>query len=335
MKAIVQRGYGRPEAVLSLEEVAQPSLGDDQVLVRVRAASVHPDVWHVVTGRPWFLRVIGSGFFRPKVKVPGTDIAGEIEAIGRNVTRFEVGDAVFGEIVRGHQWKNGGAYAEYAAVSQAMLELKPQSLSFQQAAAVPTSGLIAHQGMRDEGRVAPGDKVLVNGAGGAVGTFAVQIAKAYGAEVTAVDSPNKLAMLTTIADHVVDYTSEDFTTGTTRYDLIFDVPGNRSFDDLKRALVEGGRYVLIGHDDFGRRGNRLIGGTIGRILKLQILAPFGRRNDADSTTKTEDPLAVLAEFLETGSISPTIDSTFPLADAAKAIRFIAEGQPTGKVVLVI
>lgn len=335
MKAIVQHGYGPPEAVLSLREVAEPSIGDDEVLVRVRAASVHPDVWHVVTGRPWFLRVIGSGLLRPKVKVPGTDVAGEVEALGQNVTRFHIGDAVFGEIVRGHQWKNGGAYAEYAAVPQDMLELKPQPLTFEQAAAVPTSGLIAHQGMRDEGHVGPGEKVLVNGAGGAVGTFAVQIAKAYGAEVTAVDSTKKMDMLHTIADHVIDYTSQDFTTGSERYDLIFDVPGNRSFEDLKGALAENGRYVLIGHDDYGRSGNRVLGGTIGRIIKLQLLAPFGRRVDTDAPAKTENPLAVLKELLEAGTITPVIDSTFPLTDAATAIRYIADGQPQGKVVLAV
>ena len=300
MRAIVQHRYGPADRVLELREIEKPVIRDDEVLLQVHAASLHTDVWHVVTGRPFMLRLMGAGLRRPKNRVPGTDVAGRVEAVGAGVTRLEPGDQVFGEIIRGHQWKNGGAYAEYVAAPAASLALKPANVSFEQAAAVPTSGLIALQGVRHEGHVEPGHRVLVNGAGGAVGSFAVQIAKAFGAEVTAVDSAEKLDMLRSIgADHVIDYTKEDFTRNGERYDVIVDIPGNRLFDDLKRSLADGGRYALIGHDSFGAKGNRFFGGTIGRILKLQLFAPFGRHKDPKTAdSESAEPLAVLAELLE-------------------------------------
>jgi len=337
MKAIVQRRYGRPENVLELRDIAKPDLGDDQVLVRVHAASMHPDVWHVVNGWPYALRLMGSGLLKPRQSVPGTDIAGRVEAVGKKTTRFQPGDEVFGEIVKGHQWKNAGAYAEYAAVRESALALKPENITFEQAAAVPTSGLIAFQGIHRDGQVQPGQNVLINGAGGAVGTFAVQIAKAAGAHVTAVDGTDKLDMLQSIgADLVIDYTKDDFTQDGERYDLILDIPGNRSFDDLKRVLGDDGRYVIIGHDNYGASGNRLFGGTIGRVLKLQLFAPFGRRpRDRDATTATEEPFAVLTQLIEAGQIMPVIDKTFPLSEVAQAIRYLEAGNAKGKIVIAI
>jgi len=335
MRAMIQHRYGPPEAVLELMEVDRPEVGDEEVLVRVKAASMHPDVWHVVHGWPYMLRLMGAGLRRPKVRVPGIDLAGRVEATGKAATRFQPGDEVFGEIVKGHQWKNAGAYAEYAIVPEERLELKPSNLSFEQAAAIPTSGLIALQGVDREGRARSGDNVLVNGAGGAVGSLAVQIAKALGAKVTAVDNSYKQDTLRSIgADRVIDYTLEDFTLGDERYDLILDIPGNRSFDDLKRVIAPGGRYVLIGHDQYGAQGNRWIGGTIGSILKLQLLAPFGRApKDAPAPVATANPLAFLKELAEAGKLTPAIDRAFPLAEVPEAISYLAEGRAAGKIVI--
>ena len=252
MQAIVQDRYGPFEEVLRLEEVDRPQVADDEVLIRVRAASVHPDVWQVVTGHPAVLRLMGAGIRRPKQRIPGTDVAGIIESVGARVTRFEVGDAVFGEIVDGHQWHNGGAFAEYVAAPVTKLASKPAQVSFEQAATVPSSGLIALQGVCEQGHVEAGQRVLVNGAGGGVGSFAVQIAKAHGAHVTAVDRTDKLETLRSIgADEVIDFTQQDYTTRGERYDLIVDIPGNRSLKELKRALEPDGLYVLIGHELYG------------------------------------------------------------------------------------
>src|SRR5512132_2776073 len=246
MKAIVQERYGAPD-VLVLREVDEPMAGDDQVLVRVRAASVHADVWHVMRGKPYVLRIMGAGLRKPKDRVPGTDLAGHVESVGTNVTRFRPGDEVFGQSLAVNLWRNGGAFAEYAAVSEARFERKPAGLTFEQAAAVPTSGSIAVQGVRDEGRVQSGQTVLINGAGGAVGTFAVQLAKAYGANVTGVDAPAKRDVLRSIgADQVLDYTQDDFTRRDERYDFILDIAGNHPWSECRRALTPDGTYVLSG-----------------------------------------------------------------------------------------
>lgn len=337
MRAIVQHGYGRPEEVFELAEIDKPSPGPDEVLVRVRAASMHPDVWHVVRGWPYMLRLIGSGLRKPKVPVPGIDLAGVVEAVGAGATSFQPGGEVFGEIVKGHQWKNAGAYAEYVAVPEAKLERKPANLTFEQAAALPTSGLLALQGLRTEGRLEPGDRVLINGAAGAVGSLAVQIAKALDASVTAVDSPAKQnTMRAAGADRVIDCEQEDFTLSDDRYDLILDIPGNRPFEGLKRVLAEGGRYVLIGHDQYGAKGNRWFGGTIGRIIKLQLLAPFGRtRKDGRPRVEMGNPLVVLRELAETGKLVPVIDRTFPLAEVPAAVAHQASGKAVGKVVIAV
>src|SRR6266851_3370485 len=273
MKAIVQERYGSPDD-LELRDVETPVVGDDEVLVRVRAASVHPDVWHVVTGRPYVLRLMGAGVFRPKNPIPGTDMAGIVESVGKGVSRFRPGDPVFGETIPAQQWTNGGAFAEYVSVPQDLLALKPDNITFEQAASVPTSGYIALQNLRDPSRLRPGQTVLINGAGGGVGTLALQLAKAYGAHVTAVDSTRKLGMLRSLgADEVIDFTEEDFTQRGVRYDLIVDVPGNHPFSACRRALKPDGRYVLIGHERFGASGKRVFG-LIPHFLTLIFLSRF-------------------------------------------------------------
>jgi NADPH:quinone reductase-like Zn-dependent oxidoreductase len=333
VKAIVQERYGAPE-VLELREVDTPAVGDDEVLVRVRAASVHADVWHAVRGVPFVLRIMGSGLRRPRNPVPGTDLAGQVEAVGGNVTRFRPGDEVFGQTVGANLWGNGGTYAEYAAVAEARLERKPANLSFEQAAVVPTSGPIAVQGLRDEGRLRHGQRVLINGAGGAVGTFAVQFAKAYGADVTAVDGTEKIDRLRSIgADQVVDYAREDFTRIGERYDLILDIPGNHPWSELRRALTRDGTYVLIGHDQYGRAGRRWIG-SLGRFAKLIVLSPFTSQVHPFRGAKDPgDRLLVMKELIEAGKITPVIDRAFPLSEASAAIRYLESGQAFGKVVI--
>ncbi|HUF58409.1 MAG TPA: NAD(P)-dependent alcohol dehydrogenase [Actinomycetota bacterium] len=335
MKAIVQERYGSPD-VLELREIDRPTAGDDEVLVRVRATSVHPDVWHALRGVPYVLRIMGSGSRRPKNAVPGTDLAGSVESVGRNVMRFRPGDEVFGPSIGANLWRNGGTYAEYAAVPEAGLERKPANLTFEQAAAVLTSGQIAVQGIRDEGRVQSGQKVLINGAGGGVGTTAVQLAKAYGADVTAVDSPGKLDMLRSIgANRVLDYTQEDFTRSAERYDLVLDIAGNHPWSDLKRALTPEGIYVLIGHDQYGGSGHRWVG-SLGRFFKLMVIAPFvSQLHPFRGAKDPGDRLVVLKELIEAGKITPVIDRTFPLSEVPEAIRYLETGQVQGKVVITV
>ena len=335
MKAIVQEKYGSAD-VLELREIDKPTAGDDEVLVRVRAASLHPDVWHAVKGVPFVLRVMGSGLRKPKHGVPGTDLAGHVESVGKNVTRFQPGDEVFGLSVLANLWRNGGAYAEYAAVPETRLQLKPADLTFEQAAAVPTSGSLAVQAVRDEGRVRSGQRVLINGAGGAVGTFAVQLAKAYGANVTGVDSPAKLDMLRSIgADRVIDYTKEDFTRSGERYDVVLDIAGTRPWSASKRALTPDGTYVLIGHDQYGASGHRWFG-SLGRFFKLMVISPFvSHLHPFRGTKDPGDRLVVLKELIEAGKITPVIDRTFPLSEVPEAIRYLESGQTRGKIVIVV
>ncbi len=334
MKAIVQHKYGSPD-VLELTDMATPSIAADEVLVRVRAASVHADVWHVIAGRPFVLRLMGAGLLRPKSPIPGTDLAGTIEAVGGEVGSLRPGDEVFGEVVRGHQWKNGAAFAEYASVPAKALALKPATVSFEEAAAVPTSALIALSNIREVGGVVEGDRVLVNGAGGGVGVFAMQIAAALGGHVTGVDSAAKLdTMRLAGADEVIDYKKRDFTTSAEPYDLIIDIPGNRSFADLKRALVEDGRYILIGHDHYGDTGSRWIGTTIPRMLKLEATAPFGRRKRRDKADEADpDPMETIRQMLESGQLRPVIDRTFQLEQTAEALRYLMAGVARGKIVV--
>ena len=335
MRAIVQESYG-PAELLQLRDVEPPAVGERDVLVRVKAASLHPDVWHMLRGEPRVLRLMGAGLVRPKRPIPGTDLAGVVEATGPDVTRFDVGDEVFGKTVGANSWRNGGAYAELATVREDLLERKPANLTFEQAAASPDSGTIAIQGVRDEGRLQRGQRVLINGAGGGVGTFAVQVAKVLGAvDVTAVDVTQKLERLRSIgADRTLD-AAEDFTAAGERYDVILDIPGNRPFAAIKRALTAEGTYVLIGHDAFGREGRRWVG-SIGRFLELLIRSPFEKQLPGLRGAKDPgDRMQLLTTLLEDGAVVPVIDRTFPLAEVPSAIRYLETGAAIGKIVITI
>jgi NADPH:quinone reductase-like Zn-dependent oxidoreductase len=334
MKAIVQDTYGSPD-VLELREIEKPTVKDDEVLVRVLAASVHPDVWHLVSGLPYVLRIMGAGLLRPKNTVPGTDVAGHVESVGKNVTQFQQGDEVFGETIKGFQWTNGGAYAEYVSVPEDSLALKPANITFEQAAAVPTSGLIALQNLPNEGWLHSGQSVLVNGAGGGVGTIAVQLAKAYGANVTGVDHTTKLDMVRSIgADQVIDYTKEDFTQSGERYDLVFDIPGNHPFSACRGVLAPNGKYVLIGHDGFGQGAGRWLG-SIPRVLKLVALSPFVSQLPTlnFSMPDKKNQMVVVKLLMESGKLTPVIDRTYSLGEVPEAIRYLEEGYARGKVVI--
>jgi NADPH:quinone reductase-like Zn-dependent oxidoreductase len=332
MKAIVQDRYGPPEQ-LRLRIVDRPAAGADEVLVRVRAASLHPDVWHVVRGRPRVLRVMGAGLRRPKQTIPGTDVAGVVEAVGQGVTRFQPGEEVFGESLKGYSWRNGGAYAEYVAAPEEALARKPARLTFEQAAALPTSGFIVLTNLRGH-EIRPGQRVLVNGAGGGVGSLAVQLAKARGAEVTAVDRPAKLKMLRELgADEVIDCTREDFTANARRYALIVDVAGNQPFSRCRRALTPDGKYVLIGHDHFDAGWV----GSLPRFLGLLARSPFSKqlpRLDF-STPSKRDAMAALAELVEAGELTPVVARTFALSEIAEAIRYLESGEALGKIVITV
>ncbi len=334
MKAIVHTRYGEPEEVLALRDVDTPRVRPDQVLVRVRATSVHADVWHAVSGRPILVRLMGAGLFRPKDGVPGTDLAGVVEAIGADVTRFAVGDEVFGESQLEMEWRNGGTFAEYAVAPEVALAHKPAGASFEEAASVPTAGYIALLNLRGSSEVQPGHHVLINGAGGGVGAIALQVAKARGATVTAVDKEEKLQMLRDLgADEVIDYRAEDFTRGDGRYDLIFDVASTLALADCKRVLKPTGVYVIIGHDHYGEVGGLF--GNLPRFAWLQLRALFDRQLPRLTTSmppKTE-VMAELTELLEAGTLTPLIDRTFPLAEAPAAMRYMQDGGGLGRIVL--
>jgi NADPH:quinone reductase-like Zn-dependent oxidoreductase len=323
MKAIVQERYGPPESVLELREIGRPTIADSEVLVRVRASCVHPDVWHVVTGRPWVLRLMGAGVRRPKNPVPGTDVAGIVEAVGDKVTRLALGDAVFGETHSLLQWVNGGAFAEYVSVPEETLALKPDDIGFEEAATVPTSGFIALLNLRGGARIEPGKDVLVNGAGGGVGSLAVQIAKSRGARVTAVDCAEKLEMIRSLgADHVIDFTREDFTRQDGRYDLILDVASNLSL-------------IVIGHDHFGDAKGRVLG-SLPRMLGLFALSKVVRHlptsEGVPAPTKRE-AIEVLRGLLATGGLTPVIDRAYPLAEVPAAMAYLQSGRACGRIVI--
>lgn len=333
MRAVIQQRYGRADEVLTLQDVDKPVPRDDEVLVRVQATSVHPDVWHVVNGLPWVLRLMGAGVRRPKNAVPGMDIAGVVEDVGNKVSRFKSGDEVFGATVF-MRWFNGGSFAEYVAVRENMLALKPRNTTFGQAATVPTPGFIALLNLRPA-RIAPGHRILINGAGGNVGTLALQIAKARGARVTAVDIASKLEILRSLgADRVVDYTKEDFTRGNERYDFILDVASNLSFADCERVLTPGGSYWLIGHDHFGKASGRVLG-SIPRMVAFMFRAHFNKRVpkiDAKLPPVSE-LMELLRRHLESGEITPIIAATFPLERAAAAMRHLEDGTALGRIVI--
>jgi len=323
MKAIVRDEYGPPD-VLDLREIDKPVVEDDEVLVRVHAAGVGREVWHVMTGLPYPIRLAGYGLRAPKNPVIGSDVAGVVEAIGKDVRRFRPGDEVFGI--------GKGSYAEYARAREDKLAPKPANLTFGQAAAVAISGLTALQGLRDHGRVGPGQKVLVVGASGGVGTFAVQIAKALGAHVTGVCSTKKVGTVRSIgADHVIDYTQEDFAEGDQRYDLILDIGGNSSLSRLRRALAPEGTLVITG----GEGGGRWLGGT-DRQLRAMMLSPFvGQKLGTFISKENHEDLTVLTELIEAGMVTPVIDRTYPLSEVPEAIRYLEEGHAQGKVVITV
>jgi len=323
MKAIVQDGYGAPER-LELNDVAKPLVEDDSVLVRVRAASVNALDWHSLRMPPLFRLLFRTGLRRPKRPIPGMDVAGEVEAVGANVTQFKPGDQVIGN--------RASAFAEYVRGKERSFVLKPARITFEQAAAVPVAGLTALQGLRDKGGVREGHRVLVNGAGGGVGTFAVQIAKALGAEVTAVTSARSVEMVRSLgADRVLDRAREDFTRGPERYDVIFDVSADRSFSDYRRVLTADGTLVLAGapHVGFVR--------ILFRILRAQLLSRWAKPQKLIFyvSQSSKDDLVVLTEMIEAGSLTPVVDRTFPLSEAAAAVRYISERRARGKVVLTV
>jgi NADPH:quinone reductase-like Zn-dependent oxidoreductase len=322
MKAITYHRYGPPE-VLGLEEVDEPVVRDDDVLVRVRAASVNPRDWHFLRGLPYVVRPVGLR--RPKSGVLGSDIAGQVEAVGKAVTRFRPGEEVFAFVL-------SGAFAEHAAVPEAVLGHQPATLTFEQAATVPLAALTALQGLRDHGRVQPGQKVLILGASGGVGTFAVQLAKSYGAEVTGVSSTRNLELVRSLgADHVIDYTREDFTRSGQRYDLIFQLAGTRSPSDLRRALTPKGTLVLSSGESDGRWI-----GPLDRVIKAAVLSPFLRQRLVTFEAKqSRDDLRVLKELVESGRLSPVIDRTYPLIETSEAIRYLETGHARGKVVVTV
>jgi NADPH:quinone reductase-like Zn-dependent oxidoreductase len=324
MQAIVQDRYGTAaEDVLRLEQIAKPAIGDEEVLVRVRAAGVDRGTWHLMAGRPYLMRLLGFGLRGPKTRVPGLDVAGTVDAVGKDVVGLEPGQEVFGTAK--------GSFAEYAVARASRLAPKPANLSFQQAAAVAVSATTALQAVR-KARVQPEERVLVIGASGGVGTFAVQLAKAFGAVVTGVSSTAKVDLVRAIgADHVIDYTREDVADGRHRYDVVIDIGGNRRISHLRRALTPEGRLVLVG----GENGGRWLGG-IERNLRAQLLSPFvGQKLGAFVARQRPDDLLALRELIESGAIAPTIDRTYPLAEAAAAVRYLAEGRARGKVVITI
>ena len=319
MKAIVQDRFGPPE-VLELREIDQPEPGDDEVLVRVHAASVNPADWYAMTGTPWIARP-QMGLRKPKSRL-GLDLAGVVEAVGGNVTRLEPGDEVFGA--------GTGTLAEYVTVPEDALVLKPAKVSFEQAAAVPVAGLTALQGLRDKGRIQPGQQVLINGASGGVGTFAVQIAKALGAEVTGVCSTRNLDLVASLgADQVIDYTKEDFTRNDRRYDLLFDVAGSRSWAACRRVLTQRATLVMVG----APKGNRLLGPLdhLGKV-RLASLRASQKVLFFISKSRNQD-LAALQHLLQAGTVTSVVERSYPLSETADALRYLGEGHAQGKLVI--
>ena len=319
MKAIVQDRYGNPEAVLGLQEIAKPAVKDGEALVRVHAASIHVGDWLVVTGLPYIAR---PAYGKPKGRVPGTDIAGTVEAVGNGVTGLRPGDEVFG-------WCTG-AFAEYASAPADHFVPKPTSLTFEQAAAVGVSASTALQLLRDQGKIKPGQKVLINGASGGIGTFAVQIAKTFGAEVTGVCSTRNVEMVRSIgADHVIDYTREDFTRNGHRFDFILDNMANHSLSDTRRVLTPSGKL----QSNNGTSGGRWFG-TIGTVLKSATVSMFERRQLGPAIKfANRADLLVLKELIEAGKITPVIDATYALTDTGKALAHVGEGHARGTVVI--
>ena len=324
MKAMVNTKYGSPD-VLQLKEIEKPTPQDNEVLVKVHAASVNAADWHLLRGKPFLMRLMGFGLLKPKNKILGSAMAGRVEAVGRNVKQLQPGDELFGDLTR-CGW---GAFAEYVCASEDALALKPANVTFEEAAAVPLAAVTALQGLRAKGQIKPGQKVLIYGAGGGVGTFAVQIAKSFGAEVTAVCSTRNVDMVRSIgADHVIDYTQADFTKNGQRYDLIFAVNGYHSIFDYKRALNAKGVYVFIG-------------GSIAAMFQAMFLGPVismtGRQKMGSMgvAQPSQQDLVFMKELLEAGKVVPVIDRRYPLGETAEALRYLEEGHAKGKVVITV
>jgi NADPH:quinone reductase-like Zn-dependent oxidoreductase len=327
MKAIVYQNFGSPD-ILRCEEIDKPTPGDNEVLIKVRAASVNPLDWKLMKGGPFIVRIL-LGLGKPKIKRPGVDVAGQIEAVGRNVTQFKPGDEVFGTCV--------GAFAEYATSASALgmksaLVIKPDNVTFEQAASAPVAAITALQGLRDRGRIQPRQKVLVNGAAGGVGTFAVQIARSFGANVTGVCSTRNVDMVRSIgADRVIDYTQEDFTKSGPRYDLFFDCVGNHSLSSCRRVLNPKGVLIMVGAPNDGPLSGllaRLIGALVlSRFVRQKMIFFIARFNNEDLTT--------VREFMATGKLTPVIDRRYKLTETPKAFRYMEEGHARGKVVITL
>jgi NADPH:quinone reductase-like Zn-dependent oxidoreductase len=325
MKAFINCDYGL--AHLKLENIEKPVPNDDQVLVRVHAASVNPYDWHFIEGTPKIIRLMGVGLRKPKDTRVGVDFAGTVEAVGKNVTNFKPGDEVFGG--------RGGAFAEYVCPrANRAVALKPANVTFEQAASVNIAGITALQAVRDKGKVQPGQKVLINGASGGVGTFAVQIAKSFGADVTGVCSARNADLVRSLgADHVIDYTKEDFTKGEQKYDVILDNVANHSLSECKRVLTPKGKYVMIGGGGANEQG--LIG-VMARPLKAMILSPFISQQMGMMMADTnQKDLTVLADMMQTGKLKPVIDRTYKLDQVPDAIRYLEEGHARGKVIIAV
>jgi len=323
MKAIVYYNYGSPE-VLRFQEIERPSVGDNEVLLKVRAASVNPYDWHFLRGMPYLLRAV-AGLRKPKDKRLGVDVAGHVEAVGRRVSEFKPGDAVFGAC--------RGAFAEYACASEAKLAAKADKLTFEQTAAVPIAGLTALQGLRRGGLSnQPGQMVLINGAAGGVGTFAVQIAKTFGAEVTGVCSTGNVEMVRSIgARHVIDYTQEDFTKSGLRYDLILDCVANHSLSAFRRLLNTKGSYIMVGAAD---GGGRWMIGLVARLLRAFVLSRFVSQTLMMVGAKiSKEDLIFLQELIKAGKVTPVIDRHYSLKELPDAIRYLEQGHARGKVVI--
>ncbi len=321
MKAVVYTKYGPPD-VLQLTEVPKPIPRDNEVLIKVQAASLNAADWRLLRAKPFFIRLMGLGLLQPKNRILGADVAGRVEAIGRDVRQFKPGDEVFGDIFG----SGSGSLAEYVCAPENVLVSKPARISFEAAAAVPLAGVTALQGLRDKGRIQPGQRVLVNGASGGVGTFAVQIAKSFGAEVTAVCSTGKIDMVRSLgADYIIDYTREDFTRNGQSYDLIFAANGFHPISDYKRALSPKGIYVMAGGSMAQMFQALLLGPLISMTGSKQMYGVSAKANQKD--------LLFLKELLETGKIVPVIDRRFPLSEVPDAFRYLEAGHAKGKVVI--
>jgi NADPH:quinone reductase-like Zn-dependent oxidoreductase len=322
MKAIVYHNYGSPD-VLRYEDVEKPTPGVDDVLIKVRAASVNPLDWHFMRGTPYFVRGM-AGLRKPKMGRLGVDVAGQVEAVGGNVSLFAPGDAVYGSC--------RGAFAEYACASGSSLVMKPENMTFEQAACVNVAALTALQALRDKGQIQPGQKVLINGAGGGVGTFAVQISKSFGAHVTGVCSTRNVDLVRSIgADRIVDYTLEDFTRGGQRYDVILDNVGNRSFSECRRVLNPEGTHIIVG----GPSGRWMIG-SLARALASLVMSRFVSQSLVMFLAKSnKEDLAIIRTLIESGQVTPVIDHCYSLSEVPEAIRYLETGHARGKVVVTV